>query len=297
MSRWKGDIAMQFKLYTDVHEFYNDTYDVLMRHEAQNLIPLGNIIIGHEGKDITDWRDPINWLMATISDAKGIQLTAIMTPPHNITLYATDNIINLEAINCLIDGLKDREIPGVLTEKALAEYFAKEYTLRKGITFKTTMSQRIYELTAVNPDIQKVGIVRLLDEKDIHFFPYWAEAFYAAGSYGKKEMSIPQDADPYLYRIASKKLYILEDNGIPVSMAGYTRVMQTAIGVAFVYTPPYERRKGYATSIVAQISQLALDKGFTKCVLYTDLANPTSNSIYQKIGFMPICDSLQLNFE
>ncbi|OMD34845.1 GNAT family N-acetyltransferase [Paenibacillus odorifer] len=288
---------MQFKLYTDVHEFYIDTYDVLMRHEAQNLIPLGNIIIGHEGKDKTDWRDPVNWLMATISDAKGTQLTAIMTPPHNITLYATDNKINPEAINCLIDGLKDREIPGVTTEKTLAEYFAKEYTLRKGLTFKTTMSQRIYELTAVNPDIQKVGIVRLLDEKDIHFFPYWAEAFYAAESYGKTEMSIPQDADPYLYRIASKKIYILEDNGIPVSMAGYTRVMQTAIGVAFVYTPPYERSKGYATSIVAQISQLALDKGFTKCVLYTDLANPTSNSIYQKIGYMPICDSLQLKLQ
>ncbi|WP_127533169.1 GNAT family N-acetyltransferase [Paenibacillus kobensis] len=289
---------MKFKLYTDVHEFYNDTYDVLMRHEAQNLIPLGNIIIGHEGKDKTDWRDPVNWLMATISDAKGIQLTAVMTPPHHITLYATDNIISPGAVDCLIDGLKDREIPGVISEKTLAEYFAKEYTLRKGRTFKTTMSQRIYELTAVNPDIKMVGTVRLLDEKDMHFFPYWAEAFYAAGSYGKTEMSIPQqNADPYLYRIASKKLYILEDNGIPVSMAGYTREMQTAIGVAFVYTPPYERRKGYASSIVAQISQLALDKGFTKCVLYTDLANPTSNSIYQKIGYTPICDSLQLKFE
>ena len=288
---------MQFKLYTDVHEFYNDTYDVLMRHEAQNLIPLGNIIIGHQGKDKTDWRDPENWLMATISDVRGIFLTAIMTPPHNITLYATDNIINPDAISCLIDGLKNREIPGVMTEKTLAEYFAKEYTLRKGITFKTTMSQRIYELTAVNPEIQKVGTVRLVDEKDMHFFPYWVEAFSAAESYGKTEMSIPQNADPYLYRIASKKLYILEVNGMPVSMAGYTREMQTVIGVAFVYTPPYERRKGYASSIVAQISQFALDKGFTKCVLYTDLANPTSNNIYQKIGYSPICDSLQLKFE
>lgn len=288
---------MQFKLYTDVHAFYKDTYDVLMHHEAQNMIPLGNIIMGHEGKDKTDWRDPVNWLMATISDDKGIQLTAIMTPPHNITLYATDNNINPEAVSCLIDGLKDREIPGVTTEKTLAEYFAKEYTLSKGITFKTVMNQRIYELTAVNPGIQKPGTVRLLDNKDIHFFPYWAEAFNAAGIYGKTEMSIPQEAAPYLYRIESKKIYILEDNGIPVSMAGYTRVMQTAIGVAFVYTPPYERSKGYATSIVAQISQLALDKGFTKCVLYTDLANPTSNSIYQKIGYKPVCDSLQLQFE
>lgn len=288
---------MQFKLYTDVNAFYRETYDVLMRHEAQNLIPLGNIIMGHEGTDKTDWRDPAKWLMATISDAEGIQLTALMTPPHNITLYATDNIIHPEAIDCLIDGLENREIPGVTTEKSLAEYFAEEYSRRKGITYTTTMNQRIYELTAVKPDIQKVGTLRLLDEKDIHFFPYWAEAFFAGGSYGQTEMSIPQEAAPYLYRIASKKLYILEDNGIPVSMAGYTRVMQTAIGVAFVYTPPYERRQGYATSIVAQISQLALDKGFTRCVLYTDLANPTSNSIYQKIGYAPVCDSLQLKFE
>jgi len=288
---------MQFKLYTDVHEFYNDTYDVLMRHEAQNIIPLGNIIIGHEGKDKTDWRDPVNWLMATISDANGIQLTAIMTPPHNITLYATDNIINPKAINCLIDGLKDHEIPGVTTEKILAEYFAEKYTARKGLTFKTTMSQRIYELKAVNPDIKQFGVVRLLDEKDMYFFPYWAEAFNAANSYGKTEMSIPQDAESYRYRLSTKKLYVLEDNGIPVSMAGYTREMQTAIGVAFVYTPPYYRGKGYASSSVAQISQIALDKGFTKCVLYTDLLNPTSNSIYQKIGYVPICDSLMLKFK
>lgn len=289
---------MKFKLYIDVHEFYRDTYEVLMRHEAQNMIPLGNIIIGHQGKDKTDWRDPVNWLMVTISDATGIQLTAIMTPPHNITLYATYNIINPEAVRCLIDGLNDREIPGVTTEKKLAEYFAEEYVLRKGITIHTTMRQCIYELTAVNPDIPKIGTVRLLDKKDLHFFPYWAEAFSAASSYGKTEMFIPQEAEPYLYRIASKKLYILEDDkGMPVSMAGYTREMQTAIGVAFVYTPPYERGKGYATSIVAHISQLALDKGFTKCVLYTDLENPTSNSIYRKIGFMPICDSLQLEFE
>jgi len=287
---------MQFKLYTDVHEFYNDTYDVLMRHEAQNMIPLGNIIIGHEGKDKTDWRDPVNWLMATISDANGIQLTAIMTPPHNITLYATDNIINPKAINCLIDGLKDHEIPGVTTEKTLAEYFAKKYTTRKRLTFKTTMSQRIYELKAVNPDIKQFGVVRLLDEKDMYFFPYRAEVFNAANSYGKTEMSIPQDAKSYTYRLSPKKLYVLEDNGIPVSMAGYTREMQTAIGMAFVYTPPYYRGKGYASSCVAQISQIALDKGFTKCVLYTDLLNPTSNRIYQKIGYVPICDSLMLKF-
>ena len=288
---------MQFKLYTDVHEFYSETYDLLMRHEAQNMILLGNIIIGNEGKDKTDWRDSAKWFMATVLDTNGIQLTALMTPPHNITLYATDNIINPEAVNCLLDGLKGYEIPGVTTEKNLAEYFAKEYTSRNGITFATTMSQRIYELTAVNADIPVFGDIRLLDEGDMHFFPYWIEAFHAAGVYGRTEMYIPQDAEAYRYRLSAKKLYVLEDTGMPVSMAGFTRVMQTAIGVAFVYTPPYYRGKGYATSCVAQISRLALDKGFKKCVLYTDLANPTSNSIYQKIGYVPVCDSMMLKFE
>lgn len=288
---------MQFKMYGDVHEFYHDTYGILMRHETQNLIPLGNVIIGHEGKDKTDWRDPANWVMATVSDADGIRLTALMTPPHNITLYATDNIIRPEAINCLIDHLEGREIPGVLSEKNLAEHFAKEYTRRKGITYRIAMNQRIHELTEVNPDIPKIGTIRLLDDKDMHFFPYWVEAFYAAASYGNTTMTIPQEPDHYLYRISSGKLYVLEHDGVPVSMAGFTRELQTAIGVAFVYTPPYFRNKGYASSVVAQISQLALDKGFTKCVLYTDLSNPTSNSIYQKIGYRPVCDSLEIRFE
>jgi predicted GNAT family acetyltransferase len=288
---------MKFRLYTDVHEFYNDTFEVLMHHEAQNMILLGNIIIGHEGKDKTGWRDPVNWLMATVSDACGIHLTALMTPPYNITLYATGNIINPEAVNCLTDGLKGHNIPGVMTEKNLAEYFAKEYTARTGLTYKTTMDQRIYELTAVNPDIKRIGTVRLLDEKDMCFFPYWYEAFNAANVYGSTEMAIPQDGELYRHRILSKNVYILEDNGIPVSMAEFTREMQTAVGVALVYTPPYYRGRGYASSCVAQISQIALDKGYTRCVLYTDLLNPTSNSIYQKIGYTAICDSLMLKFE
>lgn len=287
---------MQFNLYTDVHKFYNDTYDVLMRHEAQNMILLGNLIIGNDGKDKTGWRDSAKWVMATVSDGCSIVLTALMTPPFNITLYATDNIIIPEAVTCLIDGLANYEIPGVVTEKSLAEYFAKEYTAQKGQTYHTTMSQRIYELTKVNPDIKKCGVLRLAEEKDMPYFPYWLEAFHAAETYGNPNMTIPQDAESYHYRLSKKSIYILEDNGIPVSMAGFTRVLKTAIGVAMVYTPPYNRNRGYASSCVAQISQIALDKGFTRCVLYTDLLNPTSNSIYQKIGYTAICDSLMLKF-
>jgi len=287
---------MQFKLYNDIHEFYKDTFDVLMRHEAQNIISLGNLIIGHEGKDKAGWRDPAKWLMATVVDRQEIKITAIMTPPYNITLYATDNIIAPKTISCLIDGLLDFDIPGVTTEKRLAEIFAREYSAKKGLSYKTTMSQRIYELEKVNPDIRQFGTVRLLDERDMSFFPYWLEAFNAAERYGSTEMPVPQNEEIYRYYVKSQKIYILEVDGIPVSMAGYTRELPTSIGIAYVYTPTYFRGNGYATSCVAQLSQMALDKGFKRCVLYTDLKNPISNSIYQKIGYKPVCDSLMLKF-
>ncbi|NLX69618.1 MAG: hypothetical protein GX024_01760 [Clostridiales bacterium] len=73
-------------------------------------------------KDETDWPNTTNWLMTTASDENGIKFTALMTPPYNITHYATGNIIDPKAIYCLADGLKDYEIPGVMTDGRLITY-------------------------------------------------------------------------------------------------------------------------------------------------------------------------------
>jgi predicted GNAT family acetyltransferase len=286
---------MEFKEYIDVGEFYDAVYNVLMRDEAQNLVPLGNLLIGYEGKDKAEWRNPANWYMATVSDDTGVRLTALMTPPHNLTLYATDNAVSMKAMDCLIEGMKNVAIPGVMAEKNIAKYFADAYTPALGMTYEIAMDQRIYELTAVNPDIPQIGTLRLLEEKDMSFFPFWYEAFSFVGS-GDVDGLPLDDPEKYHYRIAKKSIYILEVDGVPVSMAGLGREMENVVGVGPVFTPPYYRGKGYASSAVAQVSQIALDKGFTKCVLYTDLTNPTSNSIYQKIGYEAICDSLMLKF-
>ena len=64
-----------------------------------------------------------------------------------------------------------------------------------------------------------------------------------------------------------------------------------------MYTPPEYRRKGYASSCVAALSKTLLDKGYQYCFLFTDLANPTSNSIYQKIGYKPVCNVSNLKFD
>jgi len=288
---------MDFTLYSDVRLFHDDTYDVMMRHEAQNIIPLGNIIIGYEGKDKTDWRDPANWFMATVSDDGGILLTAVMTPPMNLTLYATDNCNNDMALRCLIDGIDGAgaPVPGVMAEKSLAEMFAEAYSAEHGKSYRINKEQRIYELSQVSSDIPKLGKVRLATEKDMSFLPFWIEGFHY-DCFGDPLVA-DSSVEKYSYQVSTERLYILEDDGVAVNMAKISRELQTVCAVGLVYTPPYFRGKGYASSCVAAVSQFGLDKGFDKCVLYTDLSNPTSNSIYMKIGYEPICDSLEITFE
>jgi len=284
---------MLFKLYSDVKAFYHDTYDILMRHEAQNLVPLGNVIIGNEGKDKTGWRDHANWFMATVSDETGIRLTALMTPPYKLTLYATDNRYDSIILGCLVDGIRGTDffIGGVMTENDLAEDFARIYT---GSKYRINKRQRIYELLRVEPGIQSIGSLRLAQESDMAFLPYWATGFESE-SYGSAQ-PILSNAEHSRYNISTGKLHILEDNGIPVSMVKINWEMQTACGIGYVYTPPYFRCRGYATSCVAAVSRLVLERGYSRCVLYTDLENPVSNSIYQKIGYKAICDSLEIEF-
>lgn len=287
---------MQFRQYTDVQAFYRDVRGVLLRHEAQNILPLGNLMIGFAGNDTAGWRDPAHWLMAAVSDGADIRLTALMTPPHNLTLYATDNRIDDSALACLAGGLAQAgvSVPGVTTEKALAERFTQAYTQTMRLGHKVLVNQRIYELTRVNPAIHSPDGLRLARESDMAFLPDWFAGFHR-DCFGPSG-NMPDFAADSRYHVASQKLYILEDHGVPVSMAKISREMQTVCCVGYVYTPPSFRGRGYATACVAGVSRAVLSGGYSKCALYTDLANPVSNSIYQKIGYTPICDSLQIAF-
>ena len=80
-------------------------------------------------------------------------------------------------------------------------------------------------------------------------------------------------------------------------MAMKTRPTRRGISVSFVYTPPEFRRRGYATACVAELSRLLLESGRQFCSLFTDLANPTSNHIYQQIGYRPVADFDQYSFQ
>jgi predicted GNAT family acetyltransferase len=90
--------------------------------------------------------------------------------------------------------------------------------------------------------------------------------------------------------------FLWEVGGEPVSFAGAGGRTPNGIRIGPVYTPAELRGRGYATTLVADLSRLFLERGLRFCFLYTDLANPTSNAIYERIGYVRVCASRQIAF-
>jgi predicted GNAT family acetyltransferase len=91
--------------------------------------------------------------------------------------------------------------------------------------------------------------------------------------------------------------FALRDDGGPVSFAGYGNETRHGVRIGPVYTPPEHRSRGYASAVVAGLSQQLLDEGRRFCFLFTDLANPTANRLYARLGYKPVCDAAEIVFD
>jgi predicted GNAT family acetyltransferase len=127
----------------------------------------------------------------------------------------------------------------------------------------------------------------MADEADIELITQWLFEFDAEALGGSGDRAAAHEAA--LRRVQEGSIYLWVD-GQPTSMAGKARPTRKGITINAVYTPPDLRGRGYATSCVAAVSQLLLDSGYIFCTLFTDLLNPTSNKIYQKMGYAPVGD-------
>jgi predicted GNAT family acetyltransferase len=106
--------------------------------------------------------------------------------------------------------------------------------------------------------------------------------------YGDAERSVERS-------LADRALYVWED-GEPVSMVRVHTEVAGVVRLGPVYTPPARRQRGYATCAVAAASEAALARGAHACMLFTDLANPTSNRIYAAVGYERFADWREYRF-
>lgn len=280
---------MDVEAYTDASDFLQQTQSVLEQDEVANNLMLGLCLRLQRFPE----RIKTAPYLATVTDEGALVVAAVMTPPHNLVLFSARPEC-AEALELLAHDLRagSWHVPGVLGPAAVAEQFAVAWARLAGTSYKIHMQQRIYELRRVILPTPVPGRLRQATEADLEQVTQWVLAFQQEAM---DEGTLADALEMAARRISDGDIYLWEEEQ-PVSMAAKTRPMAHGISVGLVYTPPGLRRRGYATACVAALSQLLLDSGWQFCVLFTNLANPTSNHIYQSIGYRPVCDFDEYSF-
>lgn len=280
---------MRLNTYPDGGSFLAAVQGWLGAHESANSLVLG--LAARLQADPNFY--PTQPVFKTVEDATGLALAALMTPPHNLIL-AGEREDTLDAVRALVERLvaEGWELPGVTGPSSLARQFALAWSEAHGISFHPHSLERVFELTEVIPPTWPPGCLRVANANDHDLVARWWYDFNL-NTLGIDDMQ--QSIQSAERRIGDSSLHVW-DNGGPVSMAAWTRPVGRGISIGPVYTPPEHRRLGYASACVASLSQKMLDLGYAYVALFTDLANPTSNHIYQAIGYRPICDYDELSF-
>jgi uncharacterized protein len=208
-----------------------------------------------------------------------------------LDFFATVTPMGPEPVAALVEETVDAGIvlPGVNGEAATAARFAGQWTERRGSAAFPVEGQRIFELARAPRATAAGGNMRKASLGDLDLILAWMHGFYA--DVGLVESGFESVVER---RVGAGQFWLWEDGG-PASMAANSEPVEGVVRVQAVYTPPERRKSGYAGACVADLSARLQEAGH-RCILYTDLGNPTSNSVYRRIGYRAVAEGLRYRF-
>ncbi|MCA1822756.1 MAG: GNAT family N-acetyltransferase [Mycobacteriales bacterium] len=272
--------------YDDARVYAESVTPFLSRDEARNNLPLG--VLSNLQRGLIELSDP-PVLLTVVGPGDDLVMTASMTPPWNLIVTSGP----VAALRLVVDHLAriGTRPPGVLGPDATGREFARLWAESTGVTATESRRERIYQLDAVSPPRGVAGALRAATTDDLDLALGWLAAFCT-------EVNLPDRSTRELVsrRIADQRMFLWVVDGEPVTLAGWGGDTPNGGRVGPVYTPPEHRRRGFASAATAAVSQRILDRGRRYCFLFTDLANPTSNKIYQDIGYRPVDDVVEMSF-
>ncbi len=218
----------------------------------------------------------------------------LRTPPHGVVLSRFEDLAGVDAVAAeVIDS--HPELPGVVGPAAEAARFADAWSRSTGAPARIGFRQRVHSAAEVHPVPRASGQMREARPDDEPTVVEWLRAFAEEALHEQPHVEDVElgyrrrEADP------DGAWLVWDDDGL-VSVAAYGNPTPSGIRVGPVYTPPEHRGRGYATSLVAELTAERLAAGSTYCFLFTDLANATSNAIYARIGYESVSDWDQWSF-
>ncbi|MFF7632543.1 GNAT family N-acetyltransferase [Kitasatospora sp. NPDC008050] len=287
---------MTWTLTEDVAEFRAHAEGFLGEHPAANTVLLTIVHRLAAGQSVGG--DPtlpprFGWWRA--DPQTPVTAAFAQTPPHAVRLseMAAERAAEL-ALALPAEAWSG--LAGVAGATAAVEAFAAAWAQRFDLATDVRERLRLYRLgELVLPRVP--GQLRAAGPDDHGLVVGWWQAFLT-------EVGMPAFApveESVARRTAEGDILIWEDGGAdgqgrPVSMAAVSPVLAGMSRIGPVYTPPEERGHGYASAVTAGVSALAIERGAREVLLYTDVTNPVSNSIYPKIGYRPVAENLDLGF-
>jgi len=227
---------------------------------------------------------------AAMADGARFDCCAARTPPWVmlVTKGTTRGLSALAADAYEVFG----HLPGVTGPSEAAAAFADAWTALAGGSAAIGMRQRLHKIQHTNADLPATpGLLREVTAVERALAVEWTRAFELEAI-----PNHPRDAEGAVDRHLRAGTLYFWDAGRPVAMCASAGGTGSVARVNLVFTPPEMRGQGYATAAVAALTARLLAGGNRYCCLYTDLANPTSNSVYRRIGYRPVCDFDQYLF-
>jgi predicted GNAT family acetyltransferase len=264
-----------WELTDDVETFAAHAWDLLARDPAEHTVALTVIEAVRGGHRFSGEPMLFGW--------HGDRGAVSLTPPFELLLAVVPD----DTVEELATALRGVELPGVNGAPETVERFVAAWQPERAELAFEMCLYRLGELQIPSAP----GRARVADAGDVAIATRWLAAFEADA--GVKSTDVEAAARE---RIGDGRLWLWEDEGEPVSLAARTATAAGVARIAPVYTPSEHRRRGYGAAVTAACTADALARDATEVVLFTDLANPTSNSIYRAIGFRPIADRRVIRF-
>jgi predicted GNAT family acetyltransferase len=263
--------------------------------------PLRTNVIGSVALSIADGDrtyDDYRWWVVR-DDTRRIVGIAMRTAPFNMVVTSMSSDAARELGRSVAQF--DDSLPGITGSKDVIEALVEGYvgSNSAGSRRRLTEARRdlLYELEElVTPDVE--GFARPAHHDDLELLAPMMSEFLRETE--QMRISVSESHDSTRRKINEGSLYCWVVSGDVVAIAGHANVVATGsivIGrVGPVYTPPQHRRHGYASAVTAHVTR-SLIEGGARVMLFTDAANPTSNSIYQAIGYRLVDELIEVRFE
>lgn len=310
---------VQIKVYDSPQQFYEQVAPFLTKDKAMNslMLRLGQNFAKNIPSIEADVADGckggcVFLTAAFVADACVAAVMLSKPSPKTCNMIVTEtadaNVVAALSSTVLEAYTKDGVQPSALLgETSTVERYAEVF-IKKGFSTEPMMEQGIYRCREViAPKANPALGFRQAAKSDQKQLPEWLTAFAAEVMPGSE--SEVDGEELFERKLAAGELFVLEkktsedhsntksDSAQLVAMVASPQGLPTTRFVNWVYTPPSLRRRGYGSYVTASLSQYLLDEGMEELHLYTDMANPTSNKIYQEIGYQLVGHSRMLGLK